>query len=50
MPPVIYWVKFDKDPQPERIRVNTMKDLFAELEYRVLRCGDVWEWMVRDYK
>jgi len=51
MKEVIYWIKFDKDERPIKIRSKTIMEFFDVLRYEMeRRGGEPFEWMVRDYK
>lgn len=45
----IYWIKFDKDPRPERVYSNSYEDFRNALEQMIFQRGEMPEWLVRDY-
>ena len=48
--PLIYWIKFDRGPKPERIQVQHFQELQDRINYLVQLYGEPFEWMVRDYR
>jgi hypothetical protein len=49
MNPLMYWVKFDKTPRPEKIVAENWEDFKIQLNNLVMRTGQPFEWLVREY-
>jgi hypothetical protein len=47
---IIYWVKFENAPKPERIIADCFQDWQDIIARLATRYGQLPEWMVRDYR
>jgi len=45
----IYWIKFDKCKEPERIYARHTLEFIDILKRLIERTGEMPEWIIRDY-
>jgi hypothetical protein len=46
----IYWIKFDKCIEPEKIKAIHTLEFIEILKQLIERTGEMPEWIIRDYK
>lgn len=47
---LIFWIKFDLDAKPEKIYAQNYVELQRIIAREVERRGQIYEWIIRDYK